>query len=94
MSDGVETSVLDLLGVELQGSFGESESLLDQRGEFSDSSTLVTEDVLSVGGSDDDFGSGVGDSDLTARVSFLGELSSEELVEFSGKDTVSDELRR
>jgi hypothetical protein len=66
---------LDLLGVELQRVLGELESLLDQRLEFTDSSSLVTEDFLGVGSSDDDLGSGVGDSDFTSRVSLLGELS-------------------
>ena len=92
LGDGVQTTVLDLLGVERQGSLGEAESLLDEGSQLTDSATLVTEDVLGVGGSDDDLGSGVGDSDLTARVTLLGELSGEELVELGGKDTVSHEL--
>ena len=66
---------MNLFGVKLQRVFGELESLLDQRLEFTDSSSLVTEDFLGVGSSDDDLGSGVGDSDLTSRVSLLGELS-------------------
>lgn len=71
---------MDLLGVELQRVLGELESLLDQRLEFTNSSSLVTEDFLGVGSSDDDLGSGVGDSDLTSRVSLLGELSGAVLV--------------
>ena len=35
---------------------------------------------------------GVGDTDITARVTLLGELAGEELVEFSAEDTVGDEL--
>jgi hypothetical protein len=75
LGDGGQTSELDLLGVELEGSLGELESLLDEGLELSDSSSLVTEDLLGVGRSDDDLGSGVGHSDLAARVSLLGELS-------------------
>ena len=71
---------MDLLGVKLQRVLGELESLLDQRLEFTDSSSLVTEDFLGVGGSDNDLGSGVGNSDLTSRVSLLGELSGAVLV--------------
>jgi hypothetical protein len=99
---------LDLLGVELQRVLGELESLLDQRLEFTNSSSLVTEDFLGVGSSDDDLGSGVGDSDLTSRVSLLGELSGagvvshchpldtrvslQELSKLGLEDTVGDEL--
>jgi hypothetical protein len=61
-----------------------------------------------VGGSDDDLGSGVGDSDLTSRVTLLGELSgadasdrvlsfspkyySQELSKLGLEDTVGDKL--
>lgn len=98
---------MNLFGVKLQRVFGELESLLDQRLEFTDSSSLVTEDFLGVGSSDDDLGSGVGDSDLTSRVSLLGELSSagcqlgslicsmidlQELSKLGLEDTVGDEL--
>ena len=34
----------------------------------------------------------MGDTDVTSRVAFLGKLTSEELVELSAEDTVSDEL--
>ena len=43
-------------------------------------------------GADDDVGDGGGDADLDARVSLLGELALEELVELGVEDTVSDEL--
>jgi hypothetical protein len=76
LSDGGKTSELDLFGVKLQRVLGELESLLDKRLEFTDSSSLVTEDFLGVGSSNNDFGSGVGDSDFTSRVSLLGKLSS------------------
>lgn len=75
MSNGRETSELNLLSVKLKRSLGELESLLDKSLELSDSSSLVTENFLGVGSSDDDLSSGVGDSDLTSRVSLLGELS-------------------
>lgn len=66
---------MDLLGVELQRVLGELESFLDESLELPDSPTLVTEDILGVGRTDDDLGTGVGDTDFTARVTFLGELS-------------------
>lgn len=92
LGNGVETTVLDLLGVELERVVGELESLLDESSELTDAATLVTENLLGVGGTDDDLGAGVGDTDLTAGVSLLGELTSEELVELGGENTVSDKL--
>lgn len=78
LSNSAQSSVLDLFSVKLQRVFGELESLGNQRGQFPDSSSLFTENILSVGRSDDDFGLGVGHSDFTARVAFLGEFSSAE----------------
>lgn len=67
--------MLDLLGVELQRVLGELEPLGDQGGQLPDPSALLSEDILSVGGSDDDLGLGVGGSDLTTGVTLLGELT-------------------
>lgn len=92
LSSGGETSVLDLLGVELESVLGELEPLLDQSLELPNSSTLVTEDFLGVGGPDDDLGTGVGNTDLTAGVTLLSELSGEEVVELGLENTVGDEL--
>ena len=64
------------------------EPLLDEGGELPDSSSLLSEDLLGVGGPDDDLSSGVGHSDLTARVSLLSELSGEELVDLSLENSV------
>jgi len=71
LSDGRETSVLDLGGVERDGIFGELESLLDEGGEFANSSSLLAENFLCVGGSNDDVGNGGCDTNFDARVSFL-----------------------
>lgn len=53
LSDGRETTVLDLSGVEGDGVFREFESLLDKGGEFTDSAALFTENFLGVSGADD-----------------------------------------
>jgi hypothetical protein len=92
LGDGGETTVLDLGGVEGDGVLGELESLLDQRGELADAAALLAEDLLGVGGSDDDVGDSGGDADLDAGVALLSELALEELVELGVEDTVSDEL--
>jgi hypothetical protein len=49
LSDGRETTVLDLGGVEGDGVFGEFESLLDEGGQLADASSLLAENFLCVG---------------------------------------------
>jgi hypothetical protein len=70
-----ETAELDLFGVELERVLGELETLLNQSLELADAATLVTENILGVGGTDDDLGTGVGDADFTARVTLGSELA-------------------
>lgn len=53
LRDGRKTTVLDLLSVEFQGVVGELEALLDERGKLTDAATLLTQDFLSVCGTDD-----------------------------------------
>lgn len=92
LSDGGETTVLDLGGIEGDGVLGELETLLDQAGELTDAATLLSEDLLGVCGADDDIGDGRGDADLDAGVALLGQLTLEELVQLGIENTVSDEL--
>lgn len=92
LGDGGQTAVLDLGGVEGDGVLGELEALLDQRGELADAAALLAEDLLGVGGADDDVGDGGSDADLDAGVALLSELALEELVELGVEDTVGDEL--
>lgn len=53
LSDGGQTAVLDLGGIEGNGVLGELEALLDEGGELADAAALFTEDLLGVGGTDD-----------------------------------------
>jgi hypothetical protein len=53
LSDGGETAVLDLGGIEGNGVLGELETLLDEGGELADAAALLTENLLGVGGTDD-----------------------------------------
>lgn len=92
LSDGGQTTVLDLGGVEGDGVLGELESLLDERGELTNAATLLSEDLLGVGGADDDVGNGRSNADLDAGVTFLSEFALEELVELGVENTVGDEL--
>lgn len=54
LGDSRKTTVLDLLGVELQRVLGELEALLYQGGEFTDAASLLAKNLLGVGGTDDD----------------------------------------
>ena len=92
LGDSGETTVLDLGGVERDGVLGELEALLDERGELTDAATLLSEDLLCVGGADDDVGDGGCDADLDTGVTLLSELALEELVQLGVEDTVGDEL--
>jgi hypothetical protein len=92
LSDGGETAVLDLGGVEGDGVLGELEALLDERGELADAATLLAEHLLGVCGPDDDVGDRGGDADLDAGVALLSELALEELVQLGIEDTVCGRL--
>ena len=88
LGDGGETTVLDLGGVQRDAVLGELEALLDERGEFTDATALLSEDLLCVGCADDDVGDGGRNADLDARVALLGKFALEELVELGVEDTV------
>lgn len=88
LGDGGETTVLDLGGVQRDRVLGELEALLDERGELADAAALLAEDVLCVGGADDDVGDGGRDADLDAGVTLLSKLTLEELVELGVENTV------
>lgn len=92
LSDGGETAVLDLGGVQGDAVLRELEALLDERGELADAAALLAEDLLGVRRADDDVGHGRGDADLDARVALLGQLTLEELVQLSVEDAIGDEL--
>lgn len=83
-----ETSVVDSLGVELDRLVRETESSLNQSGEFPDSSSLLTEHTSGSGGSDDDLGSNGGNSNLDTGVTILSEDASEKLVELGIEDSI------
>lgn len=87
---GRETAVLYLGGVERDGVFGEFESFLNERGEFANAATLLTEDFLGVRGPDDDVGDGGSDADFDAGVALFSQLALEKFVEFGVEDAVYD----
>lgn len=92
LSDGGQTAVLDLGGVEGHRVLGELEALLDEGGELANAAALLAENLLGVGSADDDVGDGGSDAHFDAGVALLGKLALEELVQLGVEDTVSDEL--
>lgn len=92
LGDGGQTTVLDLGGVQGHAVLGELEALLDQAGELADATALLAENLLGVGGADDDVGDGGGDADFDAGVTLLSQLALEELVQLGVEHTVGDEL--
>jgi len=92
LGGGAETLVLDSLDGELNGVLGVVESLLDQEGQFSDLSAFQTNDVLSLGGLDSNFGLDGGNSDLNTGVTSGLEGLAQEGVEFGLEDTIGDEF--
>lgn len=83
---------MDLGGVQRNGVFGEFESLLDEGGEFTDASSLLAENFLGVGGSNDDVGDGGGNANFDARVALFRQFTLEELVQLSEENTICNEL--
>ena len=84
--------MLNLLSIKFNGSLTELESFLHKSSEFTNPTSLVSEDFLSMSSADDDFGSCGSDADFAARVTLFSEFASEEFVEFSEEDSVGDEL--
>ena len=89
---GAEATVLDALGIKLDCSVSEVETLLNDGGELADALALLSEDALGAGGADDDLGPMGCGTDLNPGVAVLGELAGEELVELGVEDTVGNEL--
>lgn len=65
---------------------------MDDGGQFTDATSLLSQNVLGLGGHDDDLCAGGSDADLNAGVAILGQLTSQELVQLSLEDSVSNEL--
>merc|ERR1712019_174542 len=71
LGDGAQTTGGHLLSVQLNGSLGEVESLLDHAGELTDPPALLSQHVLCPGGHDDDLSAGGSHSDLHTGVTII-----------------------
>ncbi|KAG5460427.1 MAG: hypothetical protein BJ554DRAFT_7524, partial [Olpidium bornovanus] len=92
LGDGAQPAVLQLLGVQLHGVLREIEALLDERSELADPAAPLAEDLLRLGGADDDLRARGGHADLHAGIALLRELAREELIELGVEDAVRDKL--
>jgi len=93
LCNSAQTTLLNLLSVQLDCPIAKLESFLHESSQFPDSTTLLAEDFLRVRGTDDDFCPRRRDADFTARVALFGKFTGEEFVEFGEEDAVGDELQ-
>jgi hypothetical protein len=89
---GAKSPVLDTLGVELDGSFGKGESLLNNRSELTDAASILSQDVLGAGGANDNFGTMGRGSNFDTSVTVFGQLAGQQLVQLTVEDTIGNKL--
>jgi hypothetical protein len=92
LSLGAKSAVLDTFGVELDGSFGKGESLLNNRSKLTDAATILSQDVLGAGGANDNFGTVGCGANFDTSVTVFGQLASQQLVQLTVEHTIGDEL--
>jgi hypothetical protein len=92
LSLGRKTTVDDTLGVQLDLAISDVETLLDGGGELANAASLLAEDILGAGGTDDNLNAGGGHADLNTGVTILGELTREEGVQLSIEKSILDKL--
>eukprot|EP01083_Nonionella_stella_P090539 252908_1 len=92
LSLGTKSTVLNTLSVKLNGALVEVESLLYNRGQLTDTLSLLSKNILGTGGTYNDVGTMRGGTNLNSGVTILGELGGEELIELGVEASVGDEL--
>jgi len=92
LGNGAQATSGHLLGVQLNASGLEVETLLHHGGQLPNATALLAQHLLGLGGHDDDLSAGGGHTDLHAGVAILGEFASQELVQFSLEDAIGNEL--
>jgi len=92
LGNGAQATGGHLLGVQLDASGLEVETLLHHGGQLTDAAALLAQHLLGLGGHDDDLSARGGHTHLHAGVAILGEFTSQELVQFSLEDAIGNEL--
>ena len=91
LSDGRKTAVLDLGGVQRNRVLGELEPLLDQGGELANAAALLSENLLSVGSTDNDICDSGRNAHFYATVPFFSQFFLEELIELCVEHAIGDD---
>lgn len=92
LGGSAQALILDLDDIEFDGVLGVVETLLNQRGEFTDLTSINTQHFLGLGGLDTDFGLDGGLSDFNTGVTGSGQRLGQEGVEFGMEDTIGNEF--
>jgi hypothetical protein len=92
LGHGGEATGANTLNVERNAALGVLEALLDASGELANTASLLTQDLLGLGGADHDLSAAGGDAGLDASEAILSELTLEELRELSVEHTIAHEL--
>lgn len=92
LSKSRETTEGHTLGVELDGAIGERETLLHHGGQLTNTTTLLSQDILGTSGANDHLCALGGLTDLNSSVSIVGELAAQEVVKLGVEETILNEL--
>merc|ERR1711931_438644 len=92
LSNRTQTSERNLLCVQLNCAVREIESFLHNRCQFSDSSSLLTKNILGSRGENDNFRPQWCDSYFYSTVTIFSKFSLQELVQFCLEDTIGNKL--
>jgi len=92
LSHGAETTVHDALDVELDLTLTEAETLLDDGGKLTDALTVLTENSLGAGGTDDDLSASGSVADLNTSKALVAEHAGHELAKLAVENTICNKL--
>mmetsp|Transcript_653 Transcript_653/g.1191 ORF Transcript_653/g.1191 Transcript_653/m.1191 type:complete len:236 (+) Transcript_653:281-988(+) len=92
LGDSTEAAVGDFLSVQLNRVLGEVPPLLDNSGEFANTTALLAKNILRPRRTDNNLSPHGRDTNLNTRVAILGELTSQQLIELSKEDAIGDKL--
>ena len=75
------------------GVFGKVEPLLDNRGQFLDTTALLSQHTLGSSGQDDDFGLVGGRTNINTGISIFSQFTTQKFVQFGLQHALLDELK-
>lgn len=93
LREGRESTEGDALGVQLDGTVAETETLLNDGGQLANAAALLSQNILGTSGADDHLSALGSLADLYSGISVVGELSGQKVVQLGVEQTVLNELR-